>query len=199
MMRFGKSVISSIQVEEGAAAGMAIAGVSFTGRTISTAAEARMPRIAIIKPAYSALLIPFSISAVPQEAARADAASGHGRFQLAARRHQYRRMRRQRLLRNGGGPSNPFASAHRGTTAHVSGYYSDTRSTEISDARPVQMPAGDLYYFCFGALDPGEKPGPNVEHRMADFYGSRLRNRCPISSQYLFSGWATGKGHWSAV
>ena len=56
------------------------------------------------------------------------------------------------------------------------------------------MPAGDLYYYCFGALDPGEKPGPNVEHRMADFYGSGLRNRCPISSQYLFSGWATGKG-----
>ena len=46
-----------------------------------------MPRIAIIKPACSALLIPFSISAVPQEAARADAASGHRRFQLAARRH----------------------------------------------------------------------------------------------------------------
>ena len=44
-----------------------------------------MPRIAIIKPACSALLIPFSISAVPQEAARADAASGHRRFQLAAR------------------------------------------------------------------------------------------------------------------
>ena len=119
-------------------------------------------------------------------------------------------MRRQRLLRNrliveprsvrskishGGGPSEPFASAHRGTTAHVSGYYGDTRSTEMSDARPVQMPAGDLYYSCFGALDPGAKPGPNVEHRMADFYGSGLRNHCPISSQYLLSGWATWKRH----
>lgn len=41
-----------------------------------------MPRIAIIKPACSALLIPFSISAVPQEAARADGTSGHGRSWL---------------------------------------------------------------------------------------------------------------------
>ncbi len=30
-------------------------------------------------------------------------------------------------------------------TAHVSGYYGDTRSTEMSDARPVPMSAGDLY------------------------------------------------------
>ena len=59
-----------------------------------------MPRIAIIKPACSALLIPFSISAVPQEAARADAASGHRRFQLAAPPLISSRMRRQRLLRN---------------------------------------------------------------------------------------------------
>ena len=44
-----------------------------------------MPRIAIIKPACSALLIPFSISAVPQEAARADVASGQLLFNNACR------------------------------------------------------------------------------------------------------------------
>ena len=47
--------------------------------------EARMPRIAIIKPACSALLILLSISAVPQEAARADAASGQLLFNNACR------------------------------------------------------------------------------------------------------------------
>ena len=42
-----------------------------------------MPWIAIIKPACSALLILLSISAVPQEAARADAASGQLLFNNA--------------------------------------------------------------------------------------------------------------------
>jgi hypothetical protein len=44
-----------------------------------------MPRIAIIKPACSTLLILLSISAVPQEAARADAASGQLLFNNACR------------------------------------------------------------------------------------------------------------------
>ena len=44
-----------------------------------------MPRIAITKPACSALLILLSISAVPQEAARADAASGQLLFNNACR------------------------------------------------------------------------------------------------------------------
>ena len=44
-----------------------------------------MPRIAIIKPACSALLILLSISAVPQEAARADVASGQLLFNNACR------------------------------------------------------------------------------------------------------------------
>jgi hypothetical protein len=37
-----------------------------------------MPRISIIKPACSALLILLSISTPPPELARADAASAHG-------------------------------------------------------------------------------------------------------------------------
>ena len=44
-----------------------------------------MPRIAIIKSACSALLTLLSISAVPQEAARADAASGQLLFNNACR------------------------------------------------------------------------------------------------------------------
>ena len=44
-----------------------------------------MPRIAIIKPACSELLILLSISAVPQEAARADVASGQLLFNNACR------------------------------------------------------------------------------------------------------------------
>jgi cytochrome c len=44
-----------------------------------------MPRIAIVKPARSALLILLSVSAVPQEAARADAASGQLLFNNACR------------------------------------------------------------------------------------------------------------------
>ena len=44
-----------------------------------------MPRIAIIKPACSALLILLSISAAPQEAARADVASGQLLFNNACR------------------------------------------------------------------------------------------------------------------
>ena len=44
-----------------------------------------MPRIAIIKPACSALLILLSISTVPQEPARADAASGQLLFNNACR------------------------------------------------------------------------------------------------------------------
>ena len=64
----------------------------------------------------------------------------------------------------------------------------------MSDARCDPVLVGDLRYCSFGALDPGEKPGPNVEHRMADFYGSGLRNRCPISSQYFFPAGRSGKG-----
>ena len=44
-----------------------------------------MPWIAIIKPACSALLILLSISTVPQEPARADAASGQLLFNNACR------------------------------------------------------------------------------------------------------------------
>ena len=49
--------------------------------------------------------------------------------------------------------------------------------------------------FClFCPLDPGAKPRPDIEYRMADVCGSGFRNQGSISGQHLCSGWSTRKG-----
>ena len=50
------------------------------------------------------------------------------------------------------------------------------QSAEMRDACLILPPTGDVYYCLFCTLDPGAKPRPNNEHRMADVCGSGIRN-----------------------
>ena len=52
-------------------------------------------------------------------------------------------------------------------------------------------PTGYFYYCLFRTLDPGAKPRPNVEHRMADVCGSGIRNQGSISRQHFCSCWSS--------
>ena len=70
----------------------------------------------------------------------------------------------------------------------------DNRSTEMRDACRILTPNGDFYYCLFCTLDPGAKPRPNIEYRMADVCGSGFRNQGSISGQHLVPAGRPGKG-----